>query len=359
MSVISSYFDNLSNYDSPKGNLGDYQHAARLYVDNNMRLSPKFKYLYHVVFNVNPYAQERSPLIQNIDKRELNVLAKSADLPRYNLQTETLNQYNRKKLVHTGVQYTPVNVEFHDDNAGLTTLFWESYFRYYYTDSNYTERNADNTPKISYDAFSKSTNGINSAYGPSEIQNYKYGLDRANKKQSFFSSIQLFQMHPQEGRSTFTSATLVNPYITNFDHDNLSQDNSELSINRMTIMYESVQYNRGLTQEGNAPSSFAETHYDKMPSPIANAAVGPLIASKAVGGILGALNSIPDFALGNYERRSSLQQNRYYQNQKELSYASNPRLNIQAGATATTLGNINFPNTNEASNTTDATPKTF
>lgn len=359
MSIFRTFFDNLSKYGSAKGNLGDYQHAARLYIDNNMRLAPKFKYLYHVVFNINPYAQEKSPLIQNIDKRELNVLAKSVDLPRYNLQTETLNQYNRKKVIHTGIQYTPVNIEFHDDNAGLTTLFWESYLRYYYTDSNYTERNADNTPKISYDAFAKSTNGINSSYGPSEIQNYKYGLDRSNKKQGFFSSIQIFQMHPQEGRSTFTSFTLLNPYISNFDHDNLSQENSELSSNRMTIAYEAVQYNRGLTKEGTAPTGFAETHYDQIPSPIDNENIRPLIASTAVGGILGALNSIPDFTLGNYQRRTSLQQTRFYQNQKDTTFQTNSRLNLQDGASAVSLGNINFPSATESENTTVATPKVF
>lgn len=359
MSIINSFFDNLSRYDSAKGNLGDYQHAARLYIDNNMRLAPKFKYLYHIVFNVNPYAQERSPLIQNIDKRELNVLARSADLPRYNLQTETLNQYNRKKIIHTGIQYTPLNLEFHDDNAGLTTLFWEAYLRYYYTDSNYTERNADNTPRISYDAFAKSINGINSSYGPSEIQNYKFGLDRAAKKQSFFSSIQIFQMHPQNARSTYTSVTLINPYISNFDHDQVSQENSELSINRMTIAYEAVQYNRGFTKESTSPTGFAETHYDKIPSPLAQENIGSLVASSAPGNILGALNSIPDLKTGNYQNRNTVQQTRFYQNQKDQNFQNAARLGLLAGATAVALGNINFPITNATNRLTEAVRKLF
>lgn len=354
---LNSFFDNLSKYSGAKGNLGDYQHAARLYVDNNMRLAPKFKFLYHVVLNVNPFAIERSPLIQFIDKRELNILARSADLPRYNLQTETLNQYNRKKVIHTGVSYTPVNIEFHDDNAGLTTLFWESYLRYYYTDSNYTERNADNTPKISYDAFAKSTNGINSSYGPSEIQNYKYGLDRANKTQSFFSSIQIFQMHPQESRSTFTSCTLINPYITNFDHDQVSQENSDLSINRMTIAYEAVQYNRGLTTEGSSPTGFAETHYDKVPSPLDSENIETLINSD-INRVLGALNSIPDFTLGNYQRITATQQSRFYQNQKDRNFQSDV-VGLSTNTVSTTLGNINFPASGNNDNITEATQKLF
>ena len=33
---------------NPKGNLADYQHASRLYTDNNHALAPKTKFLYHV-----------------------------------------------------------------------------------------------------------------------------------------------------------------------------------------------------------------------------------------------------------------------------------------------------------------------
>ena len=39
---------------SPKGNLGDWQHASRLYVYSNMRLAPRSKFNYHVQFVVPP-----------------------------------------------------------------------------------------------------------------------------------------------------------------------------------------------------------------------------------------------------------------------------------------------------------------
>ena len=34
----------------------DYQHAARLYTDRTFALSPKNRFLYHVVFEINPLA---------------------------------------------------------------------------------------------------------------------------------------------------------------------------------------------------------------------------------------------------------------------------------------------------------------
>ncbi len=127
----------------------------------------------------------------------------------------------------------------------------------------------------------------------------------------------------------------------------------------MTIAYEAVQYNRGFTEEGSSPTGFAETHYDKVPSPLDQENIGSLLISNAVGGILGALNSIPDFTIGNYQRRSAFQQARFYQNQKDQNYQNVSTLGVSTGSNAVSLGNINFPVTNSSSNTTEATPKSF
>ena len=47
---LSGFLDNLgSGLSRPKGNLGDFAHASRLFTDSRMRLAPKTKFLYHVV----------------------------------------------------------------------------------------------------------------------------------------------------------------------------------------------------------------------------------------------------------------------------------------------------------------------
>ena len=106
---VSKYFDNFSNANSSKGNLGDFQHASRLYIDNNMRLAPKFSHLSHVVLNINPNASVAA--LNSSIKYEINLLAKEADLPRYSVDTQVVNQYNRKKIIQTGVQYNPIKIK--------------------------------------------------------------------------------------------------------------------------------------------------------------------------------------------------------------------------------------------------------
>jgi len=66
---------------NPKGNLGDYQHAARLFTDNNHALAPKTKFLYHVFFDINPTAASIIPTINAQKINEMGMLVKSADLP--------------------------------------------------------------------------------------------------------------------------------------------------------------------------------------------------------------------------------------------------------------------------------------
>jgi hypothetical protein len=101
-------------------------------------------------------------------------------------------------------------------------------------------------------------------------------------------------------KSTYTSFTLINPIIEQFDHDNLDQSVSEFSSNRLTISYESVQYGRGYTEVGTTPNGFAEIHYDKTPSPISiqgGASPGTLFGNAGI--ISGIDNSINAFQQGN------------------------------------------------------------
>ena len=47
----------------------DYQHAARLYTDRTFALSPKNRFLYHVVFEINPLAITRDKSIIALDAK--------------------------------------------------------------------------------------------------------------------------------------------------------------------------------------------------------------------------------------------------------------------------------------------------
>ena len=223
-------------------NVRDFAHASRTFVDGGTyRLAPKQKFLFYVVFNLNPIRTRLS----NLEKREVSALVKSASLPNFSIDTADLNQYNRHKYIQTKINYQPVNIKFHDDSNNLINRLWIDYYSYYYADTLY--------PENEY------------YYGP-EVQStdrghIRWGLDNGSVD-PFFNSIKIYSLHQQK----FTEYTLINPIIKSFNHD--GHDYSEgagVLENSMDIEYEAVKYATGSV---NAIKGFGELHYDTRPSPL-------------------------------------------------------------------------------------------
>ena len=275
MSFLNGFLDNVvSGALNPKGNLADYQHAARLYVDDSHRLTPKVKFLYHVTFNINSNASAVIPQLREKHMNELNMLVKSVQLPAYNIQTDVKHQYNRKKIVQKRIDYQPVQITLHDDNMGVTTALWEAYYRYYYRDGNYAKTTPDGSPDVGTTAFDPYNRG--NQFGRRQ---YRYGFDN-DSFAPFFTSITISQM----ARKNYTSFTLVNPLVSNWSHDTMDNSASEGVTNSMTLEYESVHYSRGAIGKGG-PKGFAEEHYDKTPSPNSLAG-GGASSLLGIGGVL-------------------------------------------------------------------------
>tara|TARA_B110000238_G_scaffold176869_1_gene198319 strand:+ start:443 stop:1609 length:1167 start_codon:yes stop_codon:yes gene_type:complete len=288
--IFNGFFDNLvSGTTNPKGNMADFQHAARLYTDDAFRLAPKSKFLYHVVLELSPSASKNLPQLDQRHKNEINLLVKSADLPKVSINTVTKNMYNRKKNLQTSLEYDPVNITFHDDNLGITTMLMEAYYRYYYADGNHYA-----------DGVSAPFQARNT-YGPSSEHSYRFGFDN-DSVDPFFTKITIFQM----ARHQYTGFTLVNPLITGFQHDSVDQaDATGTMQNQMTIAYESIFYSRGATGEGS-PKGFGAEHYDQTPSPLSLAG-GGTESLFGIGGVAGGISSVlGDIAGGQFNLGTAL-----------------------------------------------------
>jgi len=227
-------------------NFRDSQTAARLFSDDQFRLAPKFNFLFHVSFSINKAALTDITLIQR-HGTEIDMLVKTCDLPSFDITTETLNQYNRKKVIQTTHKYNPISITFHDDNMGVINQLWQNYYKYYYAD-----------PSSSKDS---------GAYARTAMLNFKYIFDRYGLDNRstvpFFNSIKIYQM----ARHEYVSYTLHNPIITKWNHNKVSYYDNAIHDNTMDIAYEAVSYNVGPIG-GGQPIGFAETHYDLTPSPL-------------------------------------------------------------------------------------------
>lgn len=258
--------------------LRDFKHAAKIFEPGAFDLAPKFKFLFHTYFNINPVAYAK-----NINTGDnFGLLVKTIKLPSFSLKTQEMNQYNRKRIVQSKINYEPVSITFHDDNTNVITKLWDAYYNYYYADeSNFNQSSG----------VLKSGNSLNSYNNRtiynSDIKDNNWGYAGESFKSGILNKTPFFKDIVVYGfnRHNFTSYTLINPLITRIDHDTYSYSDGAGTMEiRMDINYETVVYNQG-SMDGETPETQAQgfgmqSSYDKTLSPIATKQTNTQILGK-------------------------------------------------------------------------------
>ncbi len=312
---LNGFLDNIaSGALNPKGNLADYQHGARLYVDDSHRLSPKVKFLYHVSIDINREAASVIPQLAQKHINELNMLVKSVDLPRYNVQVDVKHQYNRKRVVQKRIDYQPITVTFHDDAFGVTTAMWEAYYRYYFRDGQYSKVMPAGAPDPTIKEYhNHAAYNRGQAYGD---KMYRYGFDN-DSFAPFFNNITIYQL----SRKRYTAMTLINPIISSWSHDTMDNSDGQTPVaNQMVLEYETVHYSRGPVGKAG-PKGFGVEHYDKSPSPNSLSGGGASSLLGAGGVLAGAGSVLADIQGGTVDFGTVLRAANSAQNLGNLSKA--------------------------------------
>jgi hypothetical protein len=254
--IFSAFLDGVFGAD---GYMKDFAHASRLYRDDNLYdLAPKAGWMYYIRLGLNNSIRKSlDPTWAQRYSDKVGLLAKKADLPNFKITTETVNQYNRKSVVQTKLNYNPISITFHDDMANSTTDLWRNYYKYYFADANVGLQSVGKGSKYAW-AFEDNKN--------SSLGVYAYGLANS-QKYKFFDSIEIFLLNKKK----FLSFTLLNPIIREWQHGSVDQSSGNLLESKMTIDYEAVIYNKGNSARA---VGFNENHYDKSPSPLSIAGAG-------------------------------------------------------------------------------------
>lgn len=255
---------------NPKGNMANFQHATRLFLDDSYRLAPRTKFMYYVRFEIDPTSHNATAFTNRQHGTEVGYLVKTTDMPKFTIESTTKNQYNRKKIINTMINYDPITMTFHDDNAGVINALWAIYYGTYFRDRH--------NPLQAYS---------DTKYTPvnNPLHNFRYGMDN-NKTVDMFKSISIYTM----SRKRYLGYTLINPRIKSWSHGSLDYSASETLENTMTLEYEAVQYSSGNVTY-DSPKGFATLHYDTVPSPL-TVAGGGVSNVFGEGGILDGLEQI-------------------------------------------------------------------
>jgi hypothetical protein len=342
----------IEGVTKPKGQLSNFRHATRLFVDNSLRLSPKTKFLFYVYFDIENSVRGMSPFTAK-HADEAGLLVKSADLPKFNFDSVIKNQYNRKKIIYKQINYEPITISMHDDSNAVINAMWALYYGYYVGDRH--------NPDAAY-----KQNQIRNT--DTKVDNFRYGLDNDRTEVNFFKSVTIYTM----SRRRFVGYTLVNPKIKSWSHGGMDYAASEFNDSQMTLEYEAVKYTTGNVSVGT-PKGFATLHYDTVPSPlsIAGGGVSTLTGS---GGVLDGLEQIfgdvgsgaafktPGGFIGTLAKTFNTYKNFKSLSKEQLAseaigILSNPRNIIAAGQSIGGVIGAVFPKSASTETTTKATQR--
>lgn len=261
--------------------LKDYTHASKTFRSAGYENAPRYKFLFHVYFNINTsQIPQLSQIYSSGETSTVGLLVKNIELPKFRIDTEVLNQYNRKRVIQKKIEYQPVRCVLHDDGGDLIRGLWYNYYAYYYKDPNQPYRGQSATNGT---IGNSTTRTMGFDYNNRDIyandrfvndwgyigESYNDGTNSANGKPPFFRDISIYGFNQHK----FVEYVLINPMISEWSHDtyDYSQDNGMME-NSVTIQYETVKYYTGgigAARPDTNVQGFADpNYYDQVKSPL-------------------------------------------------------------------------------------------
>jgi len=205
-----------------------------------------------VRINYDPIIKLYIENVLRIDATDGMTSIKQVSLPSMSIDTETLNEYNRKRVIQTKVNYDPVTLVFHDTANGAAMNLWQLYYKYYFHDSAGLLDISANTfyspPWSGLDLSMLAPDNLAGSYmkdGTNIVAGKSFGY--ANPYVRYvIRNIEIFQVHGGK----YNKTTIINPRITDFNHDTLSYDNNDTVELTFKFDYEWVDYEYDLEKVG-------------------------------------------------------------------------------------------------------------
>lgn len=232
--IISGVIDNIEIIREPP--FEHYNAAQRIFgTAGEMGFSfynlPKFKNSFIIEFVLSPFAKnfiktQLPDTHTDFDVNNISCFVRDVTLPSFSFNIETVNQYNKKRLIAGDIEYKPSNVVFYDTVDGAGYLLMDAYRKYYYGDffakSQGSYRNDLLSTPQNFDA-------MGSNWGRSVLNNGNYD------SQYFFKSINIYEIDNE----TYTVHNMINVFIEDVQLENKSMDSEgEPSILSLTMRYE-------------------------------------------------------------------------------------------------------------------------
>jgi len=191
------------------------------------RSVPRTKFMFKAEFYLNPAAQNmlnNLNLNSSTDMRSIAFKVKTIDKPRITLTAQELNNYNKKRIVYTKLDYADAQLRIYDTVDNSVLNFWVNYFTYYFGDSRLKPSTA-------------------SALNPTDakfVDSTGWGLRPLTEETNFFNKISISAYFAR----TVTKFSYINPKITGIDWQQKDYSSSDLEDANITFKYEYIEYEK-------------------------------------------------------------------------------------------------------------------
>jgi hypothetical protein len=183
---------------------------------------PRQKFLYYATFNPNRnlYSNNRLSSWQTGIAFQIH----KVDRPKANPQVKELSQYNRKRLVQTGIEYSDIGISFWDTVDDRVLAVWRDYYRWYFGDGR-SKTYGWKTPVVQQNFTAANGWG----FSPPDVVTWDT---------NFFDSLDIYVFYGHK----FTQMRVYNPKITAMNWDSMESESSSLAACDMTIKHEGFEY---------------------------------------------------------------------------------------------------------------------
>lgn len=185
---------------------------------------PKPNFLYFIRF----VKSNAGGTVSNADwTKSLGILAKSIERPSVDFEVETVNQYNKKRVIQKKQTFQPISFTFHDTVDQKAAHLFEDYYRFYYGDPRNSSFNS-----WSWDIMSNNFNQGQGGWGfipPAGVADYSY----------YFSHIELYYLYGGK----YTRYDIINPKMQSFKTSSMAySEGSGQAELTMSFQYEGLIY---------------------------------------------------------------------------------------------------------------------
>tara|TARA_Y100000590_G_scaffold4686_3_gene6324 strand:- start:7888 stop:9111 length:1224 start_codon:yes stop_codon:yes gene_type:complete len=227
--------------------------AAHLYLsgtNNETRRADQF----FIVFNLYPidddFLQAKYSYLKEFRDR-LHFLCHTAEGPKFQIQQDVMNQYNRKRVINRKVDYDPVSIRMYDTVDGLALKFAKLLYEFEFQNARlYSSRQQG--PSVT--TGSKSDNFQESVL-TNENQfkkTHNFGMiAQKGHQHRLLKSIDLYQL---QGK-LYSKARMVHPRLSRMDMDQFDYASSAITNVSLAFQYENLMFDEVAVKMQGLPAN--------------------------------------------------------------------------------------------------------